>query len=261
MEVAEPEVLRRRRVVSHEARTRDRDPDLVLRHPGLPRGPPVQAGERGEAGGLSADDAVGDGQPQQPGAHGGLRIAARSQPDRKPAPVRPGNDHGPVEGRAVPARPGHGAGLVDGQQQVELFRVELVIVVEAVPEERERLGGGAPAGRDFRPPVGHGVERRELLVDPDRIRGAQDRDRAGKGDALRDRGRRRQDDRGRRCGHLDGVVLADAEVIEADLVRQPDGLEQVAHRIRRRTQPTGPRIPWRVAEAVDPKFHCRSSPV
>ena len=55
------------------------------------------------------------------------------------------------------------------EQQVELLGEQLVVVVEVVAEQRERLDERAAPGHDLGAAAGEQVERRELLEDPHRI--------------------------------------------------------------------------------------------
>ena len=58
------------------------------------------------------------------------------------------------------------------EQQVELLGEQLVVVVEVVAEQREGLDERAAPGHDLGAPARQQIERRELLIDPHRIVGA-----------------------------------------------------------------------------------------
>jgi DNA-binding MarR family transcriptional regulator len=73
---------------------------------------------------------------------------------------------GPVDVRTVP----------NGQQEVELFGEQRVVVGKDQPEQREGLGEGTSTGHDLGPAAGDEVQRGELLEDADGIGGAEHRD-------------------------------------------------------------------------------------
>ena len=126
------------------------------------------------------------------------------------------------------------------QQQVELLGEQLVVVVEVVAEERERLDERAAAGHDLGPAARQQVERGEVLEDAHRVVRAEHGDRAGQPDPLGARGRRGQDDRRRGDREVGPMVLADAEDVQPDLVGQLDLLDQVAQPLlRAMTRPSG----------------------
>ena len=126
------------------------------------------------------------------------------------------------------ARPGDALAVAQLQQQLELLGEELVVVVEVVAEERERLDERAAPGHDLGAPAREQVERREVLEDAHRVVGAEHGDRARQPDALRALGGGAEHDGGRRDGEVGPVVLADAEDVEPDLVGELDLLDQVA---------------------------------
>ena len=114
------------------------------------------------------------------------------------------------------------------QQQLELLGEELVVVLEVVAEERERLDEGAAAGHDLGAAAGEQVERRELLEHADGIVGAEHGDGAGEADPLGALGRGGEHHGRGGDGEVGTVVLADPEDVEADLVGELDLLDQVA---------------------------------
>jgi hypothetical protein len=134
-----------------------------------------------------------------------------------------------VQRRPQPSRPVDARRGADLEQQLELLGVQLVVVVEVVPEEREGLDERASAGHDLGPAAGQQVKLGKLLEDPHRIVRAEHGDRTRETDALgldRDRGQR---DRRRGDQEVGTVVLADGEHVEAQLVGQHCLLDQVAH--------------------------------
>ena len=172
------------------------------------------------------------GSPSAPARTADCGRAADRDPDRQRLLQRPRVDAAVVERRAVRARPRDALLLAQREQQLELLGEQLVVVVEVVAEERERLDERAAPGHDLRAPAGEQVERREVLEDAHRVVGAEHGDGARQADALRALGRRGEHDRGRRDGEVRPVVLADAEDVEPDLVGELDLLDQVAQPLR-----------------------------
>jgi hypothetical protein len=82
-------------------------------------------------------------------------------------------------------------------------------------------------------PPGEEVDRRELLEHADRIVRAQNGDGARQADAGRADRRSREHDRRGRDGEVRPVMLADAEHLEADLVRERGLLHEIAHALSR----------------------------
>lgn len=80
-------------------------------------------------------------------------------------------------------------------QQLELLREELVVVLEVIAEQKEGLDERTPTGHDFGPPIREQVEGGKVLEDANRIVGAEDGDRAGQADPGGPLRRRAQDDR------------------------------------------------------------------
>ena len=76
-----------------------------------------------------------------------------------------GRGHTPwsCERRAVAALPRDALARPQLQQQVELLGEQLVVVVEVVAEQRERLGERPAAGHDLGPAAGDQVDGGELL--------------------------------------------------------------------------------------------------
>src|ERR1700737_3411031 len=102
-----------------------------------------------------------------------------------------------------------------------------------------RPGEGTTAGDDLSAAAGDEVERGELLEDADGVGGGEDGDGAGEADIFGERGGGGEDDGGSGVEVLGAVVLADAEDIEAELVREGDLFEQIAETIGRRDGDAG----------------------
>ena len=131
------------------------------------------------------------------------------------------------------SRPGDVLVLAQPQEQLELLREQEVVVREVVAEERERLDERAAPDHDLGPPARDEVNGRELLEHADGIVGREHGHGAGQADALRLRRRRGQHDCRSRDGEVGPVVLADAEHVEADLLRELDLLEEVSQALCR----------------------------
>lgn len=136
----------------------------------------------------------------------------------------PGNDKGFGQRGTEASLPGHDGRLVDAQQEFELLAVEVVVVGEAVAEQREGLGGGSPSGGDLSPSARDRVNGGELLEQAHRIVCAEHGHGATQPDAGSRSGGGGQDSGRRRGGHLLGVVLADSEVLQPHLIGQHDRL-------------------------------------
>src|ERR1700687_5004273 len=74
------------------------------------------------------------------------------------------------------ARPGDGLGPQQAHEQVELLFEDLLVVVEVVSEERERLDQRAASGDQLRSAVRHRIEGGELGVHANGALRAQDGD-------------------------------------------------------------------------------------
>ena len=144
-----------------------------------------------------------------------------------------------VERRAHGALPADGlagaVGVPERGEERELLLEEVVVVVERVAEEGERLGERAAAEDHLGAAVRDGVEGGEALVDADRVVGAEDRDGGAEVDALGAAGDRGEDDLRRADGEVGAVVLADAEEVDAELVGQLGLGDDVAEDLRVRT--------------------------
>ena len=139
-----------------------------------------------------------------------------------------------LQRRPMPPRPADPLACAQPQEQIELLREQLVVVVQIVAEERERLDERAAASHDLDAPAREQVERGELLEHAHRIVRAQHGDRAGETDAPGARGRPGQHHSGRGDREVRPVVLAHAEHVEPHLVGELDLREQLAQRLLRR---------------------------
>src|SRR5260221_6523002 len=153
------------------------------------------------------------------GANRGLRTAADANPARQRPRLDVGHHVLPDQRGARTPVPGDRSALHQLGEECGLLLEQLLVVREVVTEEGERLDAGAAAEDHLGAPNGDGVQGREALEDADRIVGAE----YGDGGTevytrgpTRDRG---QHDVGGRHGEFIGVVLADAEEVEADLLR------------------------------------------
>jgi hypothetical protein len=118
------------------------------------------------------------------------------------------------------------------EEEFELLGKQAVVVVQVVPEQRERLDERPAPRHHLGAPAREQVECGELLVHADRIVRAEHRDGAREPDATGACGGSRQHDRRRRDDVVRPMVLADAVDVEAHLLGQHDLLDEV-------TQPLG----------------------
>src|SRR5205814_8569108 len=78
------------------------------------------------------------------------------------------------------ARPVNVLVVADLEKQVEVFRKERVVIVEAQTKERKRIDERASAGDDFRAAAGYEVDGRKFLKHAHRIGGTENGHGAGK---------------------------------------------------------------------------------
>ena len=124
-------------------------------------------------------------------------------------------------------------GFAEGEEQVELFGEEVVVVFELEAEEREGLDEGAAACDDLGAAVGDEVEGREVLEDADGVGGAEDGDGRGEADVVGARCGSGEDDGGGGVEVFAAVMLAEAEDVETDLVGQLDLFEEMGDALLR----------------------------
>ena len=173
---------------------------------GLRGGAAMQLGERTESLRQPADDRERHRQVEHSGAHGGLGRPADRDPDGQRMLHRL-RIHG-VACRGVSC-------LANVEELGEPLLEQAVVVAKVEAEERERLDERAAPDHHLRASAGEQIERRELLIEPNRDRRAEYGDRAREPDALRTRRGRREHDGRSGDGELGPVVLADAVDVEA----------------------------------------------
>src|SRR2546423_2793429 len=213
----------------------------------------IKLDERPEPVRMSADDRDHQRQSERAGASERVGSATDTKPDRQWILDRPWVDALAGERWAMFSRPGDVLVVADLEQQVELLGEQLVVVLEAVSEQRERVDEGAAADHHLRAALRQQVERGEVLKDPHRIRRAEDGYRAGETNATRPR-RGGGENHGR--GGVEEVLammLPNAEHIQPDLVRVLDLLHEVAQALRG-TQRSAGLVVCR-GETVDSQLH------
>ncbi len=116
------------------------------------------------------------------------------------------------------AGPVNVGGFAEGEEEVELFGEEIVVVFELEAEEREGFDEGAATDYHLGAAVGDEVERGEVLEDADGVGGAEDGDGTGEANVRGASGGGGEDDGGGGVEVFDAVVFAEAEGVESDLV-------------------------------------------
>ena len=158
------------------------------------------------------------------------------------------------------SRPVNADVLANVKQEVELFRKELVVVVQVEAEKRIGFDKRAAADGDFSASLRDQVNCGEVLEDTYRIVGTENGDSAGETDALGASGCSSEENG--RCGRdvLLAMVFSDPEDIETGLVGEDDLFEQIVHALGRTDRDTAHGV-WRIFnKAVDAYFHrCPSS--
>ena len=122
-------------------------------------------------------------------------------------------------------------------------------------EERVGLDEGAPAGDDFRAPVGDQVQRGELLEKPHRVLGGEHRDGSAEPQLRGFPGNGGQHYFGGGQGEVAPVVLAEAQEAQARLVRQLGELNDLFEPLLRRQRRAGAEVAGKLAEGKDAKVH------
>ena len=113
------------------------------------------------------------------------------------------------------------------EQQLQLLDEKFTVVVEIVAKEGERFDEGASPGHDLGPALGDEIEGGEALEDAHGIVGAEHGDGAAEADRL-GACSGSSEDHGRSGGdEIRAVMLAEGEDVEADLISQFDGFEQI----------------------------------
>jgi hypothetical protein len=209
----------------------------------------VEVDEGAEAVGFAADDRDHERQAEYAGADKRLRSAAYAEPDGERVLQGARVDALSGERGAVLAGPVDVGGFAQGEEEVELFFKELVVVFELEAEQGEGFDERAAAGDDFGATAGDEVEGGEVLEDADRVGGAQDGDRTGQSDLLRARRRRGEDDRGSGVEVVLTVMFADAKDVQPHLIGVFDLFDQIPQALRRADREA--RLVVRRRETVD----------
>jgi hypothetical protein len=103
--------------------------------------------------------------------------------------------------------------------------------------------------------MGDQIKRGEFLEDADRIGGAENGDGTRKANVFGTRGSRGQDHCRSGVEELGAVMFANAENVEADLVREFDLFQQMLHALDRAERKAGSRIRDGCGKAVDADLH------
>ena len=217
----------------------------------------VEIDERRELARLAANNGNHQGQAIIGSAGHRVGRATDGDPERDGLLYRHGIEGNARDGLGVlAAGPGDGATFAQLEQQFELFLEQGVVVVEIKSEEREALDEGPATSHDLGAAIAEIVQRRELLVDADRIFRAQHGDGGGETDRLGARGGGGQDGDRRRGGIVGAVMFAQAVEGQAELVGQLDLLKQIAQAFGRALQGTAvQRIGSVFSERIKSEFH------
>ena len=197
-----------------------------------------ELGERREACRRSADDRQHEPEAVPGGADDRLGAAAHAEPGRERSRLEMGYDV-LVEQRRPQSCPSQVTGppLQQRGEELGLLLEQRLVVGQVVAEQRERVDARTPPKDDLGPTAGDGVERRVALEHTDRVVRAQDRDRGAEVDAARARRDGAEHHVTGRHRKVVGVVLADPEEVDADLLGEDALFDDVADRLRVRQRP------------------------
>jgi len=131
-------------------------------------------------------------------------------------------------GRALPA---DGSARQQLGEQLGLLFEELFVVGQVEAEQGERVDAGAPPEDDLRPSLRDGVECGVALEHAHGIVGTEDGDRRAEADAGGARCDRGEDQVASRHREVVGVVLTDAEEVDADLLGEDALFDDVPNRL------------------------------
>ncbi len=147
--------------------------------------------------------------------------------------------------------------LTDGEQQPQLLREHVVVVLEVHAEQAERLDERTAPRDDLGAAVADQVEGGEVLVQPDRIGGGQHRHGTGQPDAAGGLGDRGQRDGGVGDCEVPAVVLAETEDVQAGLVGGDGVGDDLAGAAPRVVQFSCGGVGLQVGQGDDAQFHGR----
>ena len=187
-----------------------------------------------------------------------LRAAADADPDREGPGLQMRHDVLVREGSPGRPVPGDRPTLQQCGEELRLLLEQPLVVGQVVAEERERLGARATPEDDLRPSTGQSMQGGVALEHADRIVRAEDGDGRTEMDARRARRDRSQDHVAGRHGPVVGVMLADAEEVDADLVGEHALLDDAADRLsvsKGMTVFVGDAVPERVEAEGEGEVH------
>ena len=116
-------------------------------------------------------------------------------------------------------------------EQPQLLLEDLFVIAEVVAKQRKRLDRRTTPEDQLRAPAGDGVQRREVVVQADRILGREHGHRGAEPDPLGPPGDRRKYHVRRRIHHVVAIVLADVERVDPDLLGEDAFLDRVANHL------------------------------
>jgi hypothetical protein len=109
------------------------------------------------------------------------------------------------------AGPGDVGGFAEGEEEVEFFGKEIVVVFELKAEEGEGFDEGAATGDDFCSSIGEEIKSGELLEDADGVGGAEDGNGGGETDGCSASGSRSEDNGGGGVEVFGAMVFAETK--------------------------------------------------
>ena len=116
-------------------------------------------------------------------------------------------------------------------EQPQLLLEDLLVLAEVVAEQREGLDRRTAADDQLRAATGDGVQRREVVVQADRILGREHGHGRAEPDPLGPPGDRREHHVRGRIHHVVAIVLADVERVDPDLLGEDTLLDRVANHL------------------------------
>jgi len=178
-------------------------------------------------------------------------------PDGQATLRRPRRNRRFLQGRAEAPLPSDALGGVELHQQLKLFREQIVVVGKIIAEQRKRFGENASPCDDLGASSGDKVDGRKVLEDHNRIRRAQNRDRARQADSLGHRRDRRQYHGRGGDRHIQPMMLADRKDIETRRIGKLRCRKNLRQALLRADRLARLHVRHKVAERIESQFERR----